>query len=293
MKCIYFLFPVFIMFSFFSCSPDQNNDNSEQITKSGYKFIHHVQNEGFKPSVGDQVTYHIVVFKNDTSLVSSTYYLLEPRKDILPAADKVANPAPPDYEALFFMSEGDSLTVFQELDTFPAEKLPKGVLNEDRFSYHLKLLNIKPKAVIDKEQASIRAREKTVADSTKTLIDQYLKGDLDDVLQTTESGLKYIIHKEGVGEKVKDGGFAKVHYAGFLMDGTSFDNSFANARPLPVRIGRGQVIKGWDEAIPMLSVGSKATLFIPYTLAYGVAGKPPGIPERADLVFYVELTQIY
>jgi FKBP-type peptidyl-prolyl cis-trans isomerase len=273
-----------------SCNNDQQ---SKSISPSGYEYIHHIKNDGPKPQVGDQVTFHNVVFQNDTTLLSSTFYKLEPQTAVLPPKDKVPVPTPPDYEVLFLMSVGDSLTVFQDLDTFPANQLPSGVTNEDKFSYHLKLLAIKPKAEIEKEQAALRAREQTVTDSTKVLIEQYLKGKLDDQLQTTESGLKYIIHKEGNGEKVKDGGFAKVHYAGFLMDGTPFDNSFKKALPLPVRIGRGQVIAGWDEGIPLLSVGSQATFFIPYTLAYGVAGKPPTIPEKADLVFFVELAQIY
>ncbi len=290
----------FYIFSFLiiliSCENGKNTTNDSTIqnrSESGYEYIHHIKNDGPKPKVGDQVTFHNIVYQNDTTLLSSTYYLLEPQTAILPATDKVPIPAPPDYEVLFLMSEGDSLTVFQELDTFPVEQLPNGITNEDRFTYHLKLLSIKPKEIIDKEQAAVKAREQTVADSTNTLIDLFLKGKLTDQLQTTESGLKYIIHKEGTGEKVKDGGFAKVHYSGFLMDGTPFDNSFSKALPLPVRIGRGQVIAGWDEAIPLLNVGSQATLFVPYTLAYGVAGKPPTIPEKADLVFYVELTQVY
>ena len=290
----YFItFSILLTFFLLTSCEEKKDSSSESLTESGYKYVHHVKNDGPKPQFGDQVTYHIVVFQNDTALLSSTYYLLEPRKDVLPAKDKVATPPPPSYEALFLMSVGDSLTVFQDLDTFPADKLPNGVTNEDDFAYHLKVLNIKPKLIIESEIAALKAREQTVADSTKTMIDLYLAGKLDQQLQTTETGLKYIIHKEGDGEKVKDGAFAKVHYSGFLMDGTSFDNSFSKANPLPVRIGRGQVIAGWDEGIPLLNVGSKATFFIPYTLAYGVAGKPPSIPERAELVFYVELTHVY
>ncbi len=292
----YFSFLPFI--GLISSCGNESNQNAKKRSESGYEYIHHIQNDGPKPQVGDQVTYHNIVFQNDTTLLSSTYYLFEPQTAILPENDKVPVPVPPDYEVLFLMSIGDSLTVFQELDTFPPDQLPQGITNEDRFTYHLKLLNIKPKAIIDKELATIKARESTIADSTKALIDLYLKGDLDDQIQTTESGLKYIIHKKGEGEKVKDGGFAKIHYSGFLMDGTSFDNSFKKALPLAVRIGRGQVIAGWDEAIPLLNVGSQATLFIPFTLAYGEAGKPgidgkPGIPERSDLVFYVELVGVY
>ena len=292
MRYLFYLSIISFLGFFLSCG-NENNQLTKKRSESGYEYIHHIQNDGPKPKVGDQVTYHDVVFQNDTTLLSSTFYLFEPQTAILPAKDKVPVPAPPDYEVLFLMSVGDSLTVFQELDTFPADQLPPNITNEDRFIYHLKLLNIKPKAIIDKELAAVKAREITVADSTKSLIDLYLKGNLDDQMQTTESGLKYIIHKEGNGEKVKDGGFAKVHYSGFLMDGTPFDNSFNKALPLAVRIGRGQVIAGWDEAIALLNVGSQAILFIPYTLAYGEAGKPPTIPERSDLVFYVELVGVY
>lgn len=286
-----YLFPfsfIFLLTSLLSCKKDPVN-----LSPSGYKYIHHIKNKGPKPQVGDQVTYHNVVFKNDTTLLSSTFYLIEPQTAVLPPKDSVPVPIPPSYEVLFLMAVGDSLTVYQELDSFPPEQLPKGITNEDVFTYHMKLLSIKPKAVIEKELAATKARQQTVADSTRALIQLYKEGKLDDQLQTTESGLKYIIHREGHGDKVKDGGFAKVHYSGFLMDGTSFDETFSRAYPRPFRIGRGQVIAGWDVAIPLLKVGGQATLFIPFTLAYGEAGKPPTIPERADLVFFVELTQVY
>ena len=274
-------------------STGKNVSGEEVFTPAGYRCVHHIKNEGIKPKVGDQVTYHNLIFKNDTSLVSSTYYLFEPQSAVLPGKDGVPSPPPPDYEAIFLMSPGDSLTVYQKLDTFPPEKLPNGVLPQDVFSYNLKLLSIKPKNIIDKEIAATKAREKTVADSTNALIKKYLAGDLDNEIQTTEKGLKYIIHKEGTGDKVRDGGFAKVHFSGFLTDGTQFDNSWKDAKPYACRIGRGRVIGGWDEGIPLLNVGSQATLFVPYTLAYGEAGKPPTIPSRAELVFYVELVAVY
>ena len=76
------------------------------------------------------------------------------------------------------------------------------------------------------------------------------------------------------------------------MDGKMFDTSFRMGRPYTFTVGRGEVIRGWDLGIPLLKKGGTAALFIPYTLAYGEAGKPPSIPEKSDLMFYVELTDV-
>jgi peptidylprolyl isomerase len=79
------------------------------------------------------------------------------------------------------------------------------------------------------------------------------------------------------------------HYRGTLLDGTVFDESYKRGEPIRFPIGRGRVIKGWDEAILGMTKGEKRLLVIPYWLAYGEAGRLPTIPERATLVFEVEL----
>ncbi len=106
---------------------------------------------------------------------------------------------------------------------------------------------------------------------------------------TTPSGLKYIKVSEGEGPKAKSGMRVKVHYTGYLLNGDKFDSSVDRGEPIEIMLGAGQVIQGWDEGISYLSVGDKARIIIPYPLAYGEAGRPPIIPERATLIFDVEL----
>jgi len=81
----------------------------------------------------------------------------------------------------------------------------------------------------------------------------------------------------------------KVHYSGYLLDGTLFDSSVERGQPIEFPLGESRVIKGWDEGLALLHKGEKAELIIPYNLAYGEQGRPPRIPAKATLVFDVEL----
>jgi len=108
----------------------------------------------------------------------------------------------------------------------------------------------------------------------------------------TESGLKYIILKEGNGEKPQIGQTVSVHYSGFLVDGTKFDSSYDRNKPIEFSLGKGQMIKGFDVGFSLLNVGSKAKFIIPPELGYGKRGKRGFIPPDATLVFEVELLSI-
>ncbi len=103
------------------------------------------------------------------------------------------------------------------------------------------------------------------------------------------SGLKYVMIKAGEGDKPKAGDRVSVHYSGYLLDGKPFDSSVERGEPFNFQLGKGMVIKGWDEGIALLNKGAKAKLVIPYDLAYGADGRPPVIPAKATLVFDVEL----
>lgn len=111
-------------------------------------------------------------------------------------------------------------------------------------------------------------------------------------IETTMSGLKYVVVEKGRGEKAKKGDLVSVHYSGYLKDGSSFDSSVKRNKPFQFSVGRGSVIKGWDEGLQLMHVGDKIRFIIPYNLAYGEAGRPPIIPEKAELTFDIELLEI-
>ncbi len=107
-----------------------------------------------------------------------------------------------------------------------------------------------------------------------------------------DSNLRFIVREPGDGEKPKPGAYVRVHYTGTLWDGTKFDSSLDRGDPLRFRLGVGQVIKGWDLGIADMTPGEKRLLIIPYSLAYGDRGRPPTIPQRATLLFEVELVAV-
>ncbi len=110
---------------------------------------------------------------------------------------------------------------------------------------------------------------------------------------TTESGLQYKIIKQGEGKKAKKGETVKVHYTGTLIDGTKFDSSRdKNRTAFEFPVGQGRVIKGWDEALQLMPVGSQWKLFIPADLAYGDRAAGKKIPGDSVLIFDVELLEI-
>ncbi|GGE10462.1 peptidylprolyl isomerase [Psychroflexus salis] len=108
----------------------------------------------------------------------------------------------------------------------------------------------------------------------------------------TESGLRYQIIHEGDGIRAKKGNIVKVHYKGSLPDGKVFDSSYSRKQPIEFPLGIGQVIAGWDEAIQLLNVGSKARLVIPAELGYGDRAVGGVIPANSILLFDVELVSL-
>jgi peptidylprolyl isomerase len=105
----------------------------------------------------------------------------------------------------------------------------------------------------------------------------------------TASGLTFIITKHGTGPLAKAGDTVSVHYTGTLTDGTKFDSSRDRGEPIEFPLGKGRVIKGWDEGIAKMHVGDQAILIIPPSIGYGSRGAGGVIPPDATLIFIVEL----
>ena len=111
-----------------------------------------------------------------------------------------------------------------------------------------------------------------------------------DEVTVTESGLQYEVLTAGDGDKPSASSTVRTHYHGTLIDGTVFDSSYDRGQPAEFPVGG--VIKGWTEALQMMTVGSKWRLYVPYDLAYGEQGAGGAIGPYSTLVFDVELLDI-
>jgi len=109
----------------------------------------------------------------------------------------------------------------------------------------------------------------------------------------TDTGLKYEDLEEGTGAEAEAGQQVTVHYTGWLVDGTKFDSSHDRNQPFSFALGKGQVIRGWDEGVQGMKVGGKRKLTIPPQLGYGARGAGGVIPPNATLVFEVELLEVH
>lgn len=108
----------------------------------------------------------------------------------------------------------------------------------------------------------------------------------------TDTGLKYEDVVVGEGTTATAGQTVRVHYTGWLIDGTKFDSSLDRDDPFSFPLGKGRVIRGWDEGVQGMRVGGRRKLTMPPQLGYGRTGAGGVIPPNATLIFEVELLEI-
>ena len=109
-------------------------------------------------------------------------------------------------------------------------------------------------------------------------------------VQTTETGLQYIVVEAGEGDSPVAADSVEVHYEGRLIDGTVFDSSFERGQT--VTFGLTQVIPGWTEGLQLMKPGAKFKFIIPPELGYGEGGAGQMIGPNATLLFDVELIAV-
>lgn len=273
------LFLLVAVLAFTACQETATNET----LPSGYEYVIHTPNNDGAVAEPEAIAFFRYGMRNDDETVVSNYDATFPQAAPIPAAAP-GRPLTPIDEALMLMKVGDSLTIIVPLDTVPADQRPQGFESSSFLYYDISLKDMKTKASMD-------ARVEEVNSFVGSTIDAYSDGSLEG-LQTTESGLKYVIHEEGTGAAPDSADYVYVDYYGSLLDKTTFDDSFKRGMPFAFQIKTGRVIPGWDEGIGLLPEGSKATLFVPSDLGYGEAGSPPVIPGGAELVFYVELINV-
>lgn len=180
-------------------------------------------------------------------------------------------------EVLPYLAVGDSAICYVKVDTFAryaGRMMPAYFPTGTDMKHYIRVVKA------ENAQAQREADKKIIEDYAKA---NNLK------TMTTASGLHYVITQQGTGEKPKAGEKVTVHYRGMLLNGKQFDASYDRGQPFSFKLGKGQVIAGWDEGIALLNTGTKATFLIPSQLAYGKQGAGGDIPPSAVLRFDIEL----
>ncbi len=230
-----------------------------EIHESGIEYRITSKGDGDKPAINDLVKVHYTLMLEDSTVIDSSYEKGEPVSFKLGAGQVIKG-----WDiALALLKEGDEaiLKIPPELGygNQPMGDIPANSM----LLFEIKVIEVvaAPKPFALNHNAAV---------------------------EETSSGLKYTVLDKGRGTKLQAGMKVKVHYSGFFEDMTLFDSSYERDEPVELILGRGMVIKGWEEGLSYLRVGDKARFWIPYQLAYGEQGRGR-IPPRTDLIFDVEV----
>lgn len=283
-----------------SCSGNSAKQGVESVTPYGYRMIKHLEGDGEGPATTKVAFFSIYMYEGDQIITSS---VKQGRLGKMHFKDYENEKRPQAWaDALYQMKVGDSVSVFMPVDSF--EVKPRSISPETqvvRYDIMLKeiITHLEYETRYQARKIEEEEARKKVANDSKVWLEKS-KQLIEDVKagkvlpeKLNEEGLAVVIHEKGEGALPVSGKNISVEYYGLLKsDGSSFDNSYERRRPFSFNIGLGRVIKGWDEALMQLPEGTKATIFVPWTQAYGEAGSPPKIPSRADLVFFVDVTRV-
>lgn len=132
--------------------------------------------------------------------------------------------------------------------------------------------------------------EKNFGENKKAGEDFLAENKVKEGVQTTESGLQYIVLKEGTGEKPNPTSKVKIHYHGTTIDGQVFDSTVDRNEPYESKANI--FIPGFNEGLAMMKEGAKYKFFIPQELAYGIQQRGQLIKPFSALIFEVELLEI-
>lgn len=246
--------------------PEDVEASAYEETDSGLQYFELEEGDGETPEEGQPVRIHYTAWlEEDGTRIDSSIDMGEPLSFEL-GSEQVF---PGWNEAVALMDEGDVWQVIIPSELALGEQGAGDVIPPDSsLIMQIELVELLPPAP-----------------EAPTEVDE-------DEYTTTESGLQYVDLEEGEGDEAQEGDAVTVHYTGWLEDGTRFDSSYTRGEPLPVVVGAGQVIPGWDEGLVGMQSGGRRQLVIPSDLAYGEQGAGGVIPPDATLIFEVEMESV-
>lgn len=289
MKRILFLIPALAMMVIFqSCG-----NRSFQETDSGLEYKFHQSNRGPKPTIDNIVRIDFAYrFPADSVFFHSA-------ENDMPGLIRVeASQYPGDiYEAIRMMSKGDSASFRMDAKRFftitmGSPTVPDFIGADESLYVDIVMHDIFDQEGYERYMEQLREEQmkeqEMAAANEDRFLQEYLRENNIDV-EPESSGLIIIIEKEGSGPIPTAGQTVRVHYTGMMLDGTVFDSSLQRGEPLEFVLGRGQVIRGWDEGLSKIRVGTVARFIIPSYLGYGDRSMGSVITPFSTLVFDVEL----
>lgn len=252
-------------------------------TKDGFPYTIFSSGSGEKIKPGNLVRFHLTN-KMEDSLLSTTYGQ-SPQTVTIPT-DAAA------LDNVKFFTEarkGDSILILQPVDSIvkanpQAAKDPLLARSKGKFiKIYIKIVDV------IKDEATMSTQQKAKDDAE---ISAYLKQKNINATRTP-NGVYIQTITPGNGQKPKPGQVVMLHYTGRLLSGEEFEtNNQPGAPLLPVKIGAGGMIAGFEDVVKELSKGEKVIVYIPSSLAYGVQGNPPKIGPDQNIVFELEAVDI-
>jgi len=259
----------------------------------GYEYEVYKEGTGEIPKVGEIVTLDLEVLNDKGETIDNSRDSEDRPVFQIPESNDPRTKGNAILGLLRIMKAGDSASVFVPIDSLP--QYPDSFEGSAFIQYRMKVYTIE----LEEDFLARRNEEKTAKmakaeTEARAALTAYQNGEYDDNIKVVEGkGIKVALINDTKGQMPQKDMGVSVDYYGFLKDGSSFDNSARAGRPYSFVLGQGAVIGGWDFGIPEIPEGSSAILDIPYEQAYGAEGRPPSIPAKSDLIFYVTVNKVY
>ncbi len=302
MKLTFALFGILMMTA---CS----DSTTTKKTPNGFEYKVIKTGDGVLPKPGEIMVFNYIMKDSKDSLWFDTS--TEGMPMALPIGDSANVEQEPGMIQVFRMlSKGDSVSFNLSVNTFFTEVsggfVPPTVDTTRSLNFYVGVMDIMDMAGYQAFQTELMEKKSAAqVEKDGAEIDAFLKEKGVDA-QKTESGVRYVITQEGEGETLTSGQTVSVNYSGYLLDGTHFDSSVKEVAqekglynpqrepysPYDVTIDQTSVIRGWHDAFKVLKKGSKATIYIPSSLAYGPQQRSEVIKANAILVFDLEIVDV-
>lgn len=266
------------------------NSATEKETPNGFKYTVIKSGDGITAKPGQLIAFHFKI-KDATKDTTYTDTHVNGMPQIVPIADSSAVDSEPGMNQVFrLLSVPDSIHVTRKARVFFQEvlgqPLPPDIDSTSEFTLAVRMVKILEMREADEYVNGLLAtRGKSQKAKDAKIIDDFL-AEKNIKAETDTSGIRYVLHSNGGGQKPGVTDCVEVNYHGyFLNDGQTFDRNNNISFPL------NGVIRGWTYSVPKMGVGDSATFYIPSGLAYGPRGNGR-IPGDAILVFDIKLLKV-